>query len=107
MSPELFSLSPIVLLCLFGMFLSTFFARNLGQFIIRFVRISGRTEAALQAAPPAILMAVIAPVAFATGPAETAATALTALVSTRLPLLVSIILGVIAVFCFRLAFAML
>ena len=59
-------------------------------------------QAAFDAIPPAVLIAVIAPSAMATGWAETAAAAVTALAATRLPLLGVVAVGVVAVVGFRM-----
>ncbi len=48
-------------------------------------------------------MAVVAPTAFATGIAETIACALTAIAALRLPMLVSVALGVFCVALLRAA----
>jgi uncharacterized membrane protein len=84
-----------------GMAIATYVTRVAGLYLVRFFNVRGRTKAALDAMPPAILMAVIAPVAFATGPAETAATAITALAALRFPLIVSVIIGVASVVALR------
>ena len=49
----------------------------------------------------AVLTAVIAPTALATGPAETIAAAITALAALRLPLLAVIAVGVVSVVALR------
>ena len=77
------------------------FTRVAGLYLVRFFNVRGRTKAALDAMPPAILMAVIAPVAFATGLAETAATAITAVAALRFPLIVAVIIGVLSVVALR------
>jgi uncharacterized membrane protein len=58
------------------------------------LRLTGRARAAFDAIPPAVLVAVIAPMALATGWRETLAAAATALAATRLPLLGTIAVGV-------------
>jgi uncharacterized membrane protein len=59
-------------------------------------------KAALDALPPAVLMAVIAPVILATGPVETIAAAITAVVAFfRLPLAVTIVVGIVSVVALR------
>jgi uncharacterized membrane protein len=88
-------------LAIAGMAAATYITRVLGLYLMRFMKVEGRTKAALDAVPPAILMAVIAPVAFATGPAETAAAVVTALAALRLPLIVAVIIGVVSVVAFR------
>ncbi|WP_310619105.1 AzlD family protein [Flexibacterium corallicola] len=82
------------LLTILAMAVGTYVTRIGGIVLVRFFTLSGRIEAALQAVPPAILMAIIAPKAFATGPEETVATILTALAAMKLPLLPSIGVGV-------------
>ena len=88
-------------LAIAGMAIATYITRISGLYLMRFMKVEGRTKAALDAVPPAILMAVIAPVAFATGPAETAAAILTAIAALRLPLIVAVIMGVVSVVAFR------
>jgi uncharacterized membrane protein len=84
-----------------GMAIATYVTRVAGLYLVRFFNVRGRTKAALDAMPPAILMAVIAPVAFATGPAETAATAITAVAALRFPLIVAVAIGVASVVALR------
>ena len=60
-------------------------------------------KAALDALPPAILMAVIAPTILTTGLAESSAAVLTAAVAfMRAPLVVTILTGVISVVLLRM-----
>ena len=84
-------------LAIAGMAIATYITRIAGLFLMRFMKVEGRAKTALDAMPPAILMAVVAPVAFATGPAETAATVITVLAALRLPLIVAVIIGVVSV----------
>jgi len=75
------------LLAIIGMALATYATRVTGLFLMRHVNVKGRTKAAFDALPPAILMAVIAPTILATGIAETIAAAITAASAMlRLPL---------------------
>lgn len=60
-----------------------------------------RARAALDAIPPVVLIAVIAPSLLATGWRETAASAVTILAATRLPLLGTVAVGVLAVVALR------
>jgi uncharacterized membrane protein len=96
MSPD-----PATLLAIIAMAAATILTRLAGPMLIRVVPIGPVARQALDAIPPAVLMAVIAPTAFATGWAETIACALTALSARRLPLLASIAIGVAAVFVLR------
>ncbi|HEV7323159.1 MAG TPA: AzlD domain-containing protein [Ensifer sp.] len=92
------------LLAIFAMAIATIATRIGGLVLIRYVAIGENQKRALEAIPPAVLMAVIAPTAFATGPAETIAAALTALAAMRLPLLASVAIGVVSVALLRLVF---
>ncbi|MFC0809394.1 AzlD family protein [Ensifer sp. P24N7] len=91
------TLDPHTLLAILAMAVATVLTRIGGLVLIRFVTIGPKQKRALEAIPPAVLMAVIAPTALVTGPAETLATLATALVATRLPLLAAVAAGVIVV----------
>ena len=70
---------------------------------MRGVVVKGRLKAALDALPPAILMAVIAPTILTTGIAESIAAILTAAVAfMRAPLVVTVLTGVISVVLLRM-----
>lgn len=97
------SLDPITLIAIVGMALATFAMRAAGLLLADRLAPTGRMRAAFDAIPPAVLTAVIAPVALATGPAETIAAAATALAATRLPLLATIVVGVSVVLLARAA----
>ncbi|MEY9781844.1 AzlD family protein [Sinorhizobium fredii] len=84
-------------LAIVAMAVATVLTRMAGLLVIRFVAIGPQQKRALEAIPPAVLMAVIAPTALATGPAETLATVATALAATRLPLLAAVAIGVFVV----------
>jgi uncharacterized membrane protein len=95
-------MSGSALLAILGMALATYATRVAGPFLVRGVAVKGRLKAALDALPPAILMAVIAPTILLTGNAERIAAVL-ATVSAffRLPLIVTIIVGVVSVVVLR------
>lgn len=76
-----------------------------GYFLVRFVRVSGRLEAAMSAMPAAVLTALVVPTALATGPAETLAAAVTVLAAWRLPIIVAVLIGTASVVLLRLVFA--
>ena len=77
----------------------TYATRISGLLLMRGVVVKGRVKAALDAMPPSILMAVITPTVLMTGKAETIAGVLTAIAAIfRLPLLATILVGVISVF---------
>jgi uncharacterized membrane protein len=91
------------ILAIIGMALATYATRVSGIYLMRGVVVKGRLKAALDALPPAILMAVIAPTILTTGVAETGAAALTAVAAfMRLPLVVTALIGVVSVVALRL-----
>ncbi|MGE6782088.1 AzlD family protein [Ensifer adhaerens] len=89
-------------LAIVAMAVATIATRIGGLVLIRYVTIGENQKRALEAIPPAVLMAVIAPTAFVTGPAETIAAAATAVAAMRLPLLASVAIGVVSVALLRL-----
>ncbi|TCN30900.1 AzlD family protein [Sinorhizobium americanum] len=91
------TLDPDTLLAIIAMAAATVLTRIAGLLVIRFVAIGPQQKRALEAIPPAVLMAVIAPTALVTGPAETLATVATALAAMRLPLLAAVAIGVFVV----------
>ncbi len=97
------SIDPLTALAILGMALATYATRLSGLFLMRGVRVEGRLKSALDALPPAILMAVIAPTVLATGVAETLAAAITVgAVLLRIPLVVTIVAGVVSVVLLRM-----
>jgi uncharacterized membrane protein len=97
------SLDINTLLAILAMAAATILTRVSGIFLVRYLSIGEETREALDAIPPAVLMAVIAPTALATGWAETIACAVTALAALRLPLLLSVAIGVGTVVALRAA----
>lgn len=96
------SVDGLTLLAIAGMALATYATRVAGLFLMQFVSVKGRTKAAFDALPPAILMAVIAPTILATGVAETLAAIITAFAAImRVPMIVTIIAGVVSVVLLR------
>jgi uncharacterized membrane protein len=95
------SVDPITLLAILAMATVTYLTRIAGLFVADRLVLSGRAKAAFDAIPPAVLVAVIAPTALTTGWAEAIATLITAVVATRLPLLVTIVVGVVSVVVLR------
>lgn len=89
------------LLAIFGMAAVTYFTRLAGLALAGRLSLSPRAQAAFDAIPPAVLVAVIAPSALATGWPETAAALVAAVAATRLPLLGVVAVGVLAVVGFR------
>jgi uncharacterized membrane protein len=96
------TLDAMTLLAIAAMAVAPAAARLSGYFLMRVVQVEGRLKAALDALPPAILMAVIAPTVLATGFAETGAAMITALAAWfRLPLLAVLLIGVASVVALR------
>ncbi|MGB8313045.1 MAG: AzlD domain-containing protein [Aestuariivirga sp.] len=90
-------------LAIAGMALATYATRASGFYLMRGVTVRGRLKAALDALPPAILMAVIAPTILTTGIAETIAAAITAVSAfLRAPLVATILIGVASVVLLRM-----
>jgi uncharacterized membrane protein len=95
------NVDPVALIAIVAMAVVTYLTRIAGVFVADRLMLTGRAKAAFDAIPPAVLVAVIAPSALATGWAETLAALITALVATRLPLLATIAVGVVAVVVLR------
>lgn len=95
------SLDPHTLLAILGMAVVTYATRLAGLALAGRLSLSPRAQAAFDAIPPAVLVAVIAPSALATGWAETGAALIAALAATRLPLLGVVVVGVLAVVALR------
>lgn len=95
------TLDPQTLLAILGMAFATYATRLAGLALAGRLQLSPRAQAAFDAIPPAVLVAVIAPSALATGWPETAAALLAALAATRLPLLGVVAVGVAAVVALR------
>ncbi|MCB1445747.1 MAG: AzlD domain-containing protein [Rhizobiaceae bacterium] len=91
------------LFAILAMAAATILTRISGIFLLRYLSIGEETREALDAIPPAVLMAVIAPTALATGWAETLACAVTAIAALRLPLLAAVAIGVATVVAARMA----
>lgn len=91
-----------IYLAILGMGVVTYATRLAGYMLLSGTHISGRFKTALEAVPPAILTAVIAPTVFLQGQAEMIAGAVTLLSAVlKLPLLVTIGLGVSSVALLR------
>jgi uncharacterized membrane protein len=84
-----------IYLMIFGMAVATYATRLAGYWVLQGRVVGGRLKAALEAVPPAILTAVIAPTVFLEGPAGMIGGAVTlAVAMLRAPLLVTIAAGV-------------
>ena len=95
------SLDATTLAAIVAMAVVTYATRVAGLIFADRLVLNGRAKAAFEAIPPAVLVAVIAPMALATGWRETVATAITAAAATRLPLLATIAIGVAAIVLLR------
>lgn len=71
------------LLAIAGMALVTYLTRISGPWLVRLVQGNQRVEACLSRLPGSILTALLAPLVFAVGAAEAAASAITLLVSLK------------------------
>ena len=96
------SLDATTMLAILGMALATYGCRLTGLLIGGRLALTGRAKAALDAIPPAVLTAVIAPTLLATGWPETVAGAITVLAAMRLPLIGVIATGVASIVALRL-----
>lgn len=96
-----FTVSNVI--AILAMAAATYATRIAGLYIMHFVNVKGRMRAALDALPPAILMAVIAPTILTKGPAETIAAAITlAFALARAPIVLTMAAGVASVVALRL-----
>jgi len=99
---DIWQVDPLTLAAIAAMALATWLTRFAGYWLVRRATVSGRLAAALDAVPGAILTAIIAPMAFATGAAESGAALLTVLLALRLPLIVAVAGGCLGVVVLRL-----
>ncbi|CEJ15116.1 Branched-chain amino acid transport protein (AzlD) [bacterium YEK0313] len=97
------NLDPITLAAILGMAAVTYACRLTGLLIADRMAFTGRAKAAVDAIPPAVLTAVIAPTLLATGWPETVAGLVTIVAATRLSLIGTIAVGVAAIVVLRLA----
>ena len=95
------SIDANTLLTILAMAVATLATRFGGLFLIRHVQMTDRAKRALNAVPPAVLMAVVTPTALTGGLAETIGCAVTALAVTRLSLLPAAAAGVVTVAVLR------
>jgi uncharacterized membrane protein len=95
------TIDPLNLVTILCMAIVTYLTRIAGVALAGRLDLSPRSQAAFDAIPPAVLVAVIAPSALATGWAETGAALAAALAATRLPLLAVVAIGVVAVVALR------
>jgi len=92
-------------LIILGAALATYITRIAGYVILsRFGKIHYRIEAALDATPIAVLSALVAPSLISKGPAETLALLFAGYLATRLSMLFTVPLGLLAVVLLRTVF---
>ncbi len=94
-----------VILTILGMAAATYATRIGGYLLMRNRTLGPRMSAALNAVPPAILTAVIAPSVLSAGWPEAIAGVATAAAAFRLPLLATIAIGVGTLVLARMALA--
>jgi len=95
------SLDGTTLAAIVAMAVVTYATRIAGLIFAERLVLKGRAKAAFEAIPPAVLVAVIAPMALATGCLDTVAAAIAPVAATRLPLLATIAVGVAAIVLLR------
>jgi uncharacterized membrane protein len=88
-------------LTILGMGVATYFTRIGGDLLMRNRELGPRMTAAMNAVPPAVLTAVIAPSVLAAGPAEAIAGLVTVIAAFRLPLMATIATGIVSVVVLR------
>lgn len=75
---------------------ATYLTRILGYLALRNRTLSARAVTVMEAAPRCVLIAVIAPSFVSTKPADLVALAITLAAATRLPMLATVTIGVVA-----------
>lgn len=95
------TLDPTVAAAIAAMALATYLTRLAGFWLVRRMTIQGRLAAALEATPGAILVALIAPAALATGPAESGAALATVILARRLPMILAMAGGIACLLLLR------
>lgn len=98
-------MSSDTLIAILAMTLATYATRLSGLVVGRYLPREGRIKQALDALPPAVLTAVIAP-AVVSGPAEMIAGAITLLAALRFSLFPSMFIGVITIVICRTGFGL-
>lgn len=99
------TIDPTTLAAIAVMAVATYLTRIAGYWLVRYFTLTGRSAAALEAVPGAVLIALIAPMVLATGPAESGAALVTILVARRGAMLPAVVGGVAAAALLRLALA--
>jgi uncharacterized membrane protein len=94
-------MEPAALFTILAMGAVTYLTRIGGDLLMRGRTLNPRMTAALNAVPPAVLTAVIAPSVLTAGPAEAIAGAITLAAAFRLPLLATVAVGLSTVVLLR------
>ena len=94
-------LDPANLAAILAMAVATFATRLAGLWLVRVLRPGPAMTAALDAVPVAVLTAVIAPGIVKGGVADMVAAGITVFAATRLPLIVTVAVGMAAVVLLR------
>ena len=79
----------------------TYLTRIVGLLLVDHLGLAGRARVALDAAPPAILTALVAPAMLTGGPIEGVAGLITLIAAFRLPLLGTVLVGVATIVALR------
>ena len=95
-----FGVDAATLAAILGMAGATYLTRIFGFWLVSRIAIRGRTQAALEVIPGAVLTAVIAPMVIA-GPAEAIAAIVTLVAARYVPVMVAVICGVVVVAVLR------
>ena len=94
-------IDPMTAVTILGMAGVTAFTRIIGYWAVGHFEVKGRLAGALEAVPGSILIAIVAPAAFSSGPAEAIAAVITVGLAWRFPMLVAVIGGVGSVVALR------
>ncbi|PIP00576.1 putative membrane protein [uncultured Pleomorphomonas sp.] len=97
------TIDPVNFAAILAMGVLTYMTRILGFLIADRLPKSGPVRVALDALPPAVLVAVIAPIVMS-GPIEAAAGLVVLVLALRLPLIATVAVGVATAALLRLAF---
>ncbi len=91
------SLDLATFVAILAMATATVLTRLVGLVVLKFATLSPSAQRRLEAIPPAVMVVVVTPTEFATGPAESIACAVTVLAALKLPMLAAATAGVATV----------
>lgn len=89
-------IDPVTVLTIVLMASATYLTRIGGYIIFRNRTLGVRAKAVLEAVPGCVLISVIAPAFVSDRPADLAALAITFLAATRLPILATVVIGIVS-----------